>query len=155
MSVSVVLGATWGGQLLHQAATLRDFQNQFLAFALTGIAIALGPLLLLVPQLRVARQLGWLRYGEFGLQYCRAFRRRWLLVFPREAPLGTADIQSLSDLANSHQVVEKMRLFPFGKELVISLAAMMVIPMLPLGLSVFSLPELLETVGRIALGGRG
>jgi hypothetical protein len=155
MSISIVLASTWGSQLLAGKATLSDFQAPFITFAVTGLVVALGPTLLLLPQLRLSRDHGWLRYSEFSLQYTRAFRRRWLRVPPTESPLGSQDIQSLSDLDNSYNVVDKMRFFPFRQEILFYLVAMMLIPMLPLGLSVMTLADVLKHVGGIVLGGRG
>jgi hypothetical protein len=43
--------------------------------------------------------------------------------------LGTADIQSLADIANSFDRVRTMRLFPFNQRVVIQLAVMTVLPL--------------------------
>jgi hypothetical protein len=155
MAVSIVLASTWGGEMIRGVATLKDFEALFVSFAIAGLALAIGPSLLLLPQLRLWRDRGWLRYSEFSLQYTRAFRRRWLRVLPPEAPLGTQDIQALSDLDNSYGVVDKMRFVPFRQEILFYLVAMMAIPMLPLLLSAMSLADLLQRVGGIVLGGRG
>ena len=58
-----------------------------------------------------------------------------------EELLGTGDIQSLADLANSFSVVQEMRLVPFGWRDVTRLAAIAAVPFLPLLLTVFSLDE--------------
>ena len=58
--------------------------------------------------------------------------------------LGSADIQSLADLANSLEVVRTMRVLPVTKELVLVLAATIVIPIVPLLLTIMPLDELLK-----------
>ncbi len=58
--------------------------------------------------------------------------------------MGSADIQSLADLANSCDVVRGMRPFPFGKETVIQLVVTVVLPGLPLVLTVIPLEELVK-----------
>src|SRR6266581_419236 len=63
---------------------------------------------------------------------------------PAEPLVGSADIQSLADLANSFDVVRGMRPFPFGKETVIPLVVTVVLPGLPLVLTVMPLEELVK-----------
>jgi hypothetical protein len=60
--------------------------------------------------------------------------------------LGSADIQSLADMAGSFEVVQQMRWAPFTIRDVLQLAAIAVIPILPLTLTMLSLQELLERV---------
>ena len=65
--------------------------------------------------------------------------------------LGSADIQSLADLGNSYAVVREMRLVPFGTEDIIRLAGVTAAPLLPLGLTVLSLEDLIVRVAKIVL----
>jgi hypothetical protein len=58
--------------------------------------------------------------------------------------LGSADIQSLADMGNGFQVVQEMRSVPFTIRDVMQLAAISLLPILPLTLTMFSLQELLE-----------
>jgi hypothetical protein len=57
--------------------------------------------------------------------------------------LGNGDFQSLSDLGNSYAVIGEMRAVPFGIRDMTRLAAVTAAPLVPLGLIVFSLEELL------------
>jgi len=76
----------------------------------------------------------------------REFDTKWLRGgAPAEEPLvGSADVQSLADLANSFEVVRTMRLAPVTKEAVLQLAAATLLPVLPLALTMMSLEELLK-----------
>jgi hypothetical protein len=56
--------------------------------------------------------------------------------------LGAADIQSLADLGNSYAVIGEMRAVPFGLQDMTRLAATTAAPLVPLGLTIFSLEEL-------------
>lgn len=67
--------------------------------------------------------------------------------------LGTSDIQSLSDLANSFDVIRTMRLVPFGRRPVTLLVVGALIPMLPLIVLEKSLADVLLAIGRIFVGG--
>lgn len=58
--------------------------------------------------------------------------------------LGSSDVQSLADMSSSFNVVNKMRWMPFTVRDVMYLSGIMLLPMLPLTLTMFSLPQLLE-----------
>ena len=58
--------------------------------------------------------------------------------------MGSADIQSLADLANSFEVIRTMRFVPFSKETVLQLAVVTLAPLAPLLLTMISLEELLK-----------
>ena len=53
------------------------------------------------------------------------------------------DIQSLADLGHSYAVIGEMRAVPFGMRDMMLLAAATAAPLVPLGLIIFSLEELL------------
>ena len=63
--------------------------------------------------------------------------------------LGSGDIQSLADLGNGYSAVREMRVVPFGLEDITRLAAATAAPLLPLGLTIFSLEELIVRLVKI------
>jgi hypothetical protein len=58
--------------------------------------------------------------------------------------LGSADIQSLADLANSYEVVRTMRFAPFSTRAIVQLAAVTLAPVVPLILTMMPLDQLLK-----------
>jgi hypothetical protein len=94
-----------------------------------------------------------LEYGSLGSRYVREFDLKWLrAVPPTDEPfVGSADIQSLADLANSFEVVKGMRLFPFDKGVLLQTAVISLLPVLPLMLTLISLEELLKRLLGILL----
>ncbi|WP_226797622.1 hypothetical protein [Cupriavidus necator] len=61
-----------------------------------------------------------------------------------EPLLGSGDIQSLADLANSFEVVRGMRLAPITRDAILQLAAAVLIPIVPLALTMMPLEDLLK-----------
>lgn len=92
-----------------------------------------------------------MKYGVLAQEYAREFDQKWLRggVSSAEPLLGSADIQSLADIGNSFEVVRQMRWTVFTLRHVLQLAAIMLLPILPLTLTMFSLQDLLESVLRI------
>jgi len=58
--------------------------------------------------------------------------------------VGSADIQSLADLGNSFELVRSMRVVPFTRDTVVQLAAITLLPVVPVLLTMVSLEELLK-----------
>ena len=100
------------------------------------------------PQLAQAKRTGNREYGTLAERYVREFDAKWLRgPVPADEPLvGSGDIQSLADLANSYEVVRSMRIAPIAKEDILRLVAASLVPLVPLLLTMMPLEELLKTV---------
>jgi hypothetical protein len=83
-------------------------------------------------------------YGVLASRYVREFDLKWVRggATGDEQLIGSGDIQSLADLGNSFQVILGMNYFPFGKDVVIWLVVITLIPVLPLVLTMIPLGEL-------------
>jgi len=68
-----------------------------------------------------------------------------------EQLIGTGDIQSLNDLAGSFEVVNSMRPFPFSKTIVLQTAVAVLVPVLPLALTMISLEDIVKRLLGILL----
>jgi hypothetical protein len=73
-------------------------------------------------------------------RYVEAFEQKWVRGDTTEADelLGSGDIQWLADLGDSYAAVKEMRSIPFDLQDMARLAAVTAVPLLPLGLTVFS-----------------
>ena len=75
-----------------------------------------------------------------------AFDAKWLKggAAETERLLGSSDIQSLADLGNSYEVVRTMRVAPVERNAIIALAAAVLVPIVPLLLTMTNLEVLLR-----------
>jgi hypothetical protein len=143
-------GALVAGQLANRifflGARLPDFKMEIGVMVFFLLAIVFGPLLVFAPQLAQAKRIGLNEYGTLAERYVREFDAKWLhdAVTTDEALVGTADLQSLADLANSYDVVRTMRLAPVTKDAVLQLASAALLPIVPLALTMMPLEELLR-----------
>ena len=90
-------------------------------------------------------------YGRLASRYVQGFQGKWIDGSAPQAEelIGSADIQSLADLGNSYEVVQEMRVVPFGMKDVARLGATTAAPLIPLGLTIFSLEELVTRLIKI------
>ncbi len=150
LPLAVAHGALLAGMLANRifylGATLLDFKVEIVAMLVFLLCVVLGPLFVFAPQLAQAKRTGTREYGTLAQRYVREFDAKWLRgTGPADEPLvGSADIQSLADLANSFEVVRTMRLAPVTKEALLQLAAATLAPVVPLALTMMSLEDLLK-----------
>jgi hypothetical protein len=145
---SVVLAGYLANRILYQGARLPGQKIEIVAVALFLYLLALGPLCVFVPRLIRQREKGLQAYGPLASEYVIGFERKWMQGQrpSGEDLMGSPDIQSLADLANSFTVVKRVRPFPFGREAIVAVAVIVALPILPLTLTMFSFEEL---VGRL------
>jgi AcrR family transcriptional regulator len=141
-----MLAAQFANRIFFTGASLMHFKTEIAAMLLFLLCLVFGPLLVFAPQLAKAKRTGLSEYGTLAEQYVREFDVKWLRGgSPAGEPLvGSADIQSLADLANSFDVVRTMRIVPVTRDAVVRLAAAVLVPIIPLALTMMSLEDLLK-----------
>jgi hypothetical protein len=148
LAMGAALAGMMANRIFYTGAALLEFKVEIVGTVALLVFTILGPLLAFTPNLRAARRKGMEEYGILGQRYAREFDRKWIRGgHPAdEALLGSADIQSLADLRNSFQVVEGIRMAPFGVKNIMTLAAITLLPVAPLLLTKFSLEQILDRV---------
>ena len=153
----VAHGAMVSSQIANRifflGANLREFEGEIAVVAILLLCVIFGPMLVFVPQLAQVKRTGLREYGTLAEAYVRDFDRKWLRgARPRdEVLIGSADIQSLADLANSFEVVRSMRLVLITRDAILQLGVALFLPMLPLLLTMMPLKELLTRLAGIVL----
>jgi hypothetical protein len=144
LAQSVLLSAYVADRIFYAGGKLPDYYIEIGALALFSALVALGPLCVFTSPLLRARRLGLLSYGRLASDYVAGFDRKWIggERSADEPLVGSGDIQSLADLANSFSIVRSITPFPFGRSSLIGLAVIIALPLLPLTLTMFSFEEL-------------
>jgi hypothetical protein len=153
LAQSAFLSASIGNRILFQGASLDAFQYEIAAFVVLQILLMLGPLIVFAPTLLALKRRGRREYGVLAARYTREFHAKWIggAAPPGEPLMGSADIQSLADLANSYQVVQGVRVVPFGRNTIIQVAMAALVPFVPLVLTVVPAAEILKRLLRMLL----
>jgi hypothetical protein len=150
MPLAVAHGALLAGlianRIFYLGAALPEFKVEIVVVVLFLLGVVLGPLLVFAPQLAHAKRTGNREYGTLAERYVREFDTKWLRggAPADEALVGSGDIQSLADLANSFEVVRTMGITPVTKEAIFRLVVATLAPLVPLALTMMSLEELLK-----------
>jgi hypothetical protein len=153
LGTGVLLSASIAQRIFYEGAKLLEFKPEIAAAVVLILLIILGPLCVFAGQLARTKREGLIRYDCLASSYVIEFERKWLCggAPEDEAFVGSGDIQSLADLNNSLETVRNMRIFPFGKGTVLQITATVLLPILPLTLTMISLEELAQKLIGILL----
>jgi len=150
MPLAVAHGAMLAGpianRIFYLGAALPEWKVEIGVLVVFLLCLVLGPLLVFAPQLAQAKRTGNREYGTLAERYVREFDAKWLRGgAPADEPLvGSADIQSLADLANSFEVVRTMQIAPITRDSLLRLVAATLAPIVPLALTMMPFEELLR-----------
>jgi len=141
----VMLSGLIANRIFYAGAKLMDFKLEAIALITVVMMVVLGPLLAFTPHLMRAKRVGLREYGKLASRYVEEFDQKWVRggVPVDEQLVGSADIQSLADLGNSFEIIRGIRPIPFTKETVIELIVILLLPVLPLTLTIMPLEELI------------
>lgn len=136
--------------IFQEGASLLDFKVQIIVVVVLVICLVILPLFAFSSQLSEAKRKGSMEYGKFASRFVQEFDDRWLKKNGSvDGSLIGHDIQSLADLANSFNVVEKMQFAPITKSNLIMLVAVTLVPVLPLLLTMMPLSDLLKMLSGV------
>ena len=146
LAQTIVMSALIAARILFQGETLYAFRYVIAAFVILQLLLVLAPLCVFTPMLLALKRRGRREYGVLAARYTQEFHEKWIegAALPDEPLLGSADIQSLADLANSYEVVRGIGAVPFGRDTIIQAAAPALIPFAPLALTVVPAEEILK-----------
>lgn len=143
---TMVVSSNIYAHILYDRETLSDFRTAIAAMLVFVVVVVLLPLAFFAIRLGHARLTAKREFGTLSSHYVDDFHRKWIDrgVASGEGLLGTPDLQSLADLANSYKVVAEMRLLPVGKETFIRLIVLVGLPFLPLVLTKIPVEEVIQ-----------
>jgi hypothetical protein len=141
-----LLAGTLSTRVVLLGVPLTQFKAEIAVTVIFVLFIILGPLLVLTPQLLKAKREGRREYRMLAGRYGREFDVKWVRggAPAQELFIGSPDIQSLADLANSYNLVQAMRAVLITKEAFLRITVVTLIPIVPLLLTMMPLEELVK-----------
>jgi hypothetical protein len=153
LAISIIVSATFAEDIASGRSSLKVIYPALLLTLLADLILFVAPLCIFVFKLRSCQERGWRDYTALSSRYVGDFDQKWVRGEGSHDPLlGTGDIQSLADLANSFAVVRRMRLAPISIRLFVLLGAVALAPMLPLLLFDYPLVQLMQMLLRKLVG---
>jgi hypothetical protein len=153
LAQGVLLSGTIANRIFFDGAALPEFKLLVFTFVAGVIAAVLAPLLVFIVPLSRAKRAGLRQYGDLSKRYVDEFEAKWVRGTPADsgALVGSADIQSLADMANSFEVVRGMRVVPITRDTLVQLVVTTLLPVAPLLLTMISFEELLSRLVKVVV----
>ena len=130
-ALSAQLASRWAHEILHHAASLANFRQPAILFAVLWTLLLLLPLFGLAPALNRARRRAVAEYSQLVGKLGRLVHRRWIEGerVPDEPILDAPEIGPVADAAAIYESVKKMRRVPVGKSSIIMIIVPLAIPL--------------------------
>jgi hypothetical protein len=153
VSQTMVLAAAIYDRILYEGQKLQSFTMEIAGVLLLFALVAVVPLTFFVVHLDRMGRKAKIEFGAFASRYVNDFRHKWIqaVAYPQEHLLGSADIQSLADVAGSYDVVSGIGLLPITKHAFIRMMIVIALPLLPLVLTVLPLHEIIRRLFKVVL----
>lgn len=141
-----------GEQIIFEGKKLLSFKEEVIGVVIIVLLFFLTPLLTFTGKLLEAKRIGLFEYGAFAEQVTSAFHTKWIgSVKEKEQVLATGEVQSLSNLANTYQVVRNMSISLIGKDNALAFVLATLLPFVPLLLTVYPFEELVKHVLKVVI----
>jgi hypothetical protein len=152
MAQTMVVAGSIFNQILYEGERLPSFRMEIAGILVFAVLVVVLPLGFFARQLEEAGRRAKREFGTLASYYVDDFHRKWIEggVRSEEPLLGTSDIQSLADLANSFAVVNQIRLLPITRETLTRLLILVALPLLPLTLTMIPLDEIIRNLFKLA-----
>ncbi len=156
IAYALLLAGFIANRIWYAGATLLEFKLEIAGLVVFLMIVVLLPLTFFIAALVQAKIAGLREYTIVASQYVNDFRGKWIGTYsanPEESQmlLGTPDIQSLSDLSNSFNVVRAMGVVPFSRGALLRLMILILIPFSPLLLTMIPLEEIVGSLIKLLL----
>jgi len=150
---SISVAGVLANSVVYDKVPLINYAPSIIAYVIVAVGIIMLPMGIFVGTLLKTKRRGLYQYGTLATSYTTRFHKKWIVgpESSEEPLLGTGDIQSLADLGNSFQLIEKMNAVPISPRTPIHLALACLIPMAPLLLTVMPLKDLIRLLLKVAL----
>lgn len=146
MAHGVLLAGWLSTRVIVAKASLLEFKGEVAAIVVLVLVLTLAPLTVFLRSLTRAKRRGVIEYGALAARYVNEFQDKWIAADadPGEPLVGSANVQSLADMAGSYEIVQTMRSMPITPQMIIGFAAATLVPVAPLLLTLMPLSEILK-----------
>jgi hypothetical protein len=152
---TILLSSKIADRIWHESATILQYRIEIVMIVIIFLFLMYIPMTFFSLQLHRARRQSLLEYGIFASQYVSYFRTKWLQHTPsgQEIPelVGNSNIRSPSDLAAGFDAIRETRLIPVSKRSFLQTGIIIVLPLLPLFLTLVPMEILIERLIKLAL----
>ncbi len=148
--MATLLSSELSSNLLYEGEKLVDVKLFVLVFIAISIIVITAPLLFFSNKLVSLKRRALAEYGELQQQISRDFHHHWIDEKSKRL-VDSIHPSSMADYSAVYEVVSSIRIVPINPKSVIVLAAVLLVPFLPLALTESSVWDVLHMIGESLL----
>ena len=144
---TILLSGLIANRIWHANATLPEFKFEIASMLILLVVLIILPLSFFLVRILNAKLDALRGYGIVASHYVNHFYLKWISTSQhKKNPIGTPDIQSLADLSHSFNVVRETYLIPIVLNQLIRLLIVIILPLVPLALTMIPLDQIIERI---------
>jgi hypothetical protein len=152
-ALGAIVAGTIANRAVHHGMSLEVYKNGIIALLIFVLILFVGPLLVFMKKLYMARRRGIFEYGALAGEVGLQFERKWL---NREGGVdeGALDVPDFSSTVDLYQVVAnvyEMKYLPFDLKNLGMLVATMLLPFVPVVLMIIPLEEIIKDLVKLLI----
>lgn len=144
--IAVLLSSQLASNILYEGDTLVDARLVVLVFIVISIVIIALPLIFFTRRLFTLKRRALAEYGALQQQISRDFHQHWIDKQATEL-VDSMQPSAMADYSAVYEIVSTMRVLPLNPRAIIVLAAILLVPFLPLALTEQSIWDVLKMIG--------
>lgn len=146
--LAVLFASNLADNMLYEEEVLHNAKQMAIIFIVISIAILLTPLMFFTRQLVELKHTALIEYSKLQNQISIDFHKQWIKENADDL-VDSMQPSAMADYSAVFENVSNMRLLPIDHKTVIYMAAILVIPFLPLALVEVSLWQFMQNIGDI------
>lgn len=152
-TIGVVAAGSMANKVAYQGATIEAIQKTVGGVVIFVLVLFVGPLFVFVYKLQRQKIAGVFSYGALAENVGRQFEQKWLANYDKHAEeaLEASDFSATTDLYQVVANVHDMKVLPFDLFGLVSLAAVTLIPFIPVVIMMMPLKEILQAVAGLLI----
>jgi len=130
--LSAAVGSHWAHNVLYHDMDVQTLRVPFVIFLAVMLLVFVAPLLVFAAPLRAAKKQALLEYGALVGEHGDLVRKRWILheKLAHADVLDAPELGPVADTVSLYDAIERMRIVPVGKSILILLGVPALIPLL-------------------------
>ena len=155
LSVAATASATIGMDIINYDGNLQDYAYPIAGFVIAIPLMLFFPLLSFIPALIKARIRAVNLFGSLIQYHNNLYKEKWMEgILPKdENLLGSLDNSSMADINGTYvQSINAMSIIPINLRSIVSIMLLLVLPFLPLILTVYSASEIVTKFTAMIFG---
>jgi hypothetical protein len=144
--MATLVSSELAGNILYEGDKLVDARQIVVVFIAISMVVLFIPLLFFTNKLIHVKHKALVTYGTLQNQLSGDFHKHWVKDQAKDL-VDSMQPSAMADYSAVYEIVSNMRIVPINAKAIVAVAALILLPFLPLALTESSIWEILQMIG--------